>query len=381
MHVTILIWKSESFRRFRVRLNSQLSFCRQIYYRCCESLLCIILSLYLNFLTASVFLILLMANLKALCDCGCGQVHSRKTRLRHLNGIAAKSVLISQQIKLVRELKRNRRLLGVNRRRKEPMASSIVQSIDAPTLPSNVLQNTSVNSSSTSESDLAPPASPDAMMSDPPLHSHDISGLPQDSPEENPPHPPSTTGASLLPSHDRNQNVGPHELQIAGDNLPSDVYRNSGEWRFPNTDNAGVSSVGPIDPESASECSGDLSDEEDDMSGASDDEYLKDDLEDLDEDWIGNEPWQHGMSAIDALAEEFERAVAGVGMYRRRRLRLSRLSVCVSQGLIFQKMTWLLSVPITSRSTPISVPDRMLSSRALSHHSPTFHHSNSCERA
>jgi hypothetical protein len=42
-------------------------------------------------------------------------------------------------------------------------------------------------------------------------------------------------------------------------------------------------------------------------------------MEFLEEDGIDIEPWQQGMSAFNALSEEFEREVAQAGMYRHRR--------------------------------------------------------------
>lgn len=83
-------------------------------------------------------------------------------------------------------------------------------------------------------------------------------------------------------------------------------------WRIPDDDCTGTFSARQIDPESASEGEGDLDGEEE----MSDDEYLRDDT---DGDEMDVEPWQHGMSAMDALAEEFEREVARAGMYCSRR--------------------------------------------------------------
>jgi predicted amidohydrolase YtcJ len=81
-------------------------------------------------------------------------------------------------------------------------------------------------------------------------------------------------------------------------------------------------SAGPIGHESASEGPEDPGEEEDNC--LSDKSYLGDHLGFLDKDGMDIEPWQHGISAVGALAEEFERQVAQAGMHRRHRRRFAK---------------------------------------------------------
>jgi hypothetical protein len=140
----------------------------------------------------------------------------------------------------------------------------------------------------------------------------------QDAAEENlPPNSPPTTDTPALISHGQNQTIANSESSIAGPHASSNqiapnFYIEQRVWRVPDGDGTGYFSASPIDLESASEGEGgeDLDEEK------SDDDLQSDDTDFEDEDGIDAEPWQRGMSAIDALAEEFEREVDRAGMYR-----------------------------------------------------------------
>jgi len=135
----------------------------------------------------------------------------------------------------------------------------------------------------------------------------------QDIAEENSPqHSPPTTGTPIPTPHHQHQTTANNEssMTASSNHITPDFYVEEGVWRTPDGDGEDHFSARRVDPESASEDEGegDLSEEEE----MSDDE----DTQSLDEDGIEVEPWQRGMSAIDALTEEFEREMARTGMYR-----------------------------------------------------------------
>jgi hypothetical protein len=107
----------------------------------------------------------------------------------------------------------------------------------------------------------------------------------------------------------------PHDLHHPHDQHPlgrinESLYEESGIWRF--SASAGRSSARPTDAESDSDGSEDLGWDDGLVQ-----ELAMEDCDDVDQGDIDEEedaaPWQHGMSAIDALDEEFEKEASQRG--------------------------------------------------------------------
>ena len=209
---------------------------------------------------------------QAVCPCGCGELRSRKTRIRHLNGFGTKVILVAQQNKMVRSVRRLR-AAEIRRRQENPTSQAHYSTADESlNIPINSLENVPVTSL---------PLPPEEMNDDAPF------GFQVED-----------------PSHDL------HDEHPQG-RINESLYEESGIWR--SRDPARLSSTRPVDDESDSDSSEALGTDDRLLQELAMEDRDDSDLGDSGEDEIDAEPWQHGMSAIDALDEEFEKETARRG--------------------------------------------------------------------
>jgi hypothetical protein len=114
-----------------------------------------------------------------------------------------------------------------------------------------------------------------------------------------------------------NDTHGDAELRTPSHQAELDLFLRARIWRIPDHEGAGLSSIRTTDPESASESSDDFYNSDDDQPNPNLDLEIElgSDEEGLDTDSADEDPWQHGMSANDALYEEFEQEVSQIGFY------------------------------------------------------------------